>query len=128
MIESMTPSMYIKQDFSAEIAAWVEQGNQIKVLGRGESTHNKAFNNATKKTAQDVMRRMMSNSVAQAKAQKANPHLKARFEAKQAGLLHYDGMACTRCKSTKRYVSSNKCLHCVNECNRRYKERMHAQA
>lgn len=128
MIESMTPSMYIKQDFSAEIAAWVEQGNQIKVLGRGESTHNKAFNNATKKTAQDVMRRMMSNSVAQAKAQKENPHLKARFEAKQAGLLHYDGMACTRCKSTKRYVSSNKCLHCVNECNRRYKERMHAQA
>lgn len=128
MIESMTPNMYIKQDFSEEIAAWVEQGNQITVLGRGESTHNKAFNNATKKTAQDVMRRMMSNSVAQAKAQKENPHLKARFEAKQAGLLHYDGMACTRCKSTKRYVSSNKCLHCVNECNRRYKERMHAQA
>lgn len=124
MIESMTPSMYIKQDFSAEIAAWVEQGNQITVLGRGESTHNKAFNNSTKKTAQDVMRRMMSNSVAQAKAQKANPYLKARVEAKQAGLLHYDGMACTKCKATKRYVSSNKCLHCVNECNRRYKERM----
>ncbi|KQF82644.1 hypothetical protein APC22_19750 [Acinetobacter pittii] len=59
MIESMTPNMHIKQDFSAEIAAWVEQGNQITVLGRGESTHNKAFNNATKKTAQDVMRRMM---------------------------------------------------------------------
>lgn len=124
MIESMTPNMYIKQDFSAEIAAWVEQGNQIKVLGRGESTHNKAFNNATKKTAQDAMRRLMSNSVAQAKAQKANPYLKARFEAKQAGLLHYDGMACIKCKSTKRYVSSNKCLHCVNESNRRYKERM----
>lgn len=128
MIESMTPSMYIKQDFSAEIAAWVAQGNQITVLGRGESTHNKAFNNATKKTAQDVMRRMMSNSVAQAKAQKENPHLKARFEAKQASLLHYDGMVCNRCKSTKRYVSSNKCLHCVNECNRRYKERKNAKA
>jgi hypothetical protein len=128
MIESMTPSMYIKQDFSAEIAAWVEQGNQITVLGRGESTHNKAFNNATKKTAQDVMRRMMSNSVAQAKAQKENPHLKARFEAKKAGLLHYDGKPCGVCKSTKRYVVCNKCVPCMNEKNRRYKERKNAQA
>ncbi|MDV7706696.1 hypothetical protein [Acinetobacter pittii] len=127
MIESMTPSMYIKQDFSAEIAAWVEQGNQITVLGRGESTHNKAFNNATKKTAQDAMRRVMANSVAQTRNAK-DPFFQVRMEAKQKGLIHYDGMACTRCKSTKRYVSSNKCLHCVNECNRRYKERMHAQA
>lgn len=128
MIESMTPSMYIKQDFSAEIAAWVEQGNQITVLGRGESTHNKGFNNRENKTPQDAMRRLMSNSVAQAKAHKENPHLKARVAAKQAGLAHYDGMACIKCKSTKRYVSSNKCLHCVNATNRRYKERMHAQA
>ncbi|MFA3397443.1 hypothetical protein KWE68_03270 [Acinetobacter baumannii] len=123
MIESMTPSMYIKQDFSAEIAAWVEQGNQITVLGRGESTHNKAFNNATKKTAQDAMRRVMANSVAQTRNAK-DPYFQVRLKAKQEGQLYFDGKACIKCKSTKRYVSSNKCLHCVNESNRRYKERM----
>jgi len=124
MIESTTPSIYIKQDFSAEIAAWIEQGNQIKVLGRGESTHNRTFNNATKATPQDAMRRLMSNSVAQAKAHKENPYLKARVEAKQAGLAHYDGKPCGVCKSTKRYVGCNKCVPCMNEKNRRYKERM----
>ncbi|HCJ0348604.1 TPA: hypothetical protein NQH15_000300 [Acinetobacter baumannii] len=124
MIESMTPSMYIKQDFSAEIVAWVEQGNQIKVLGRGESTHNKAFNNATKATPQDAMRRLMSNSVAQAKKAKESTFSQARIDAKNAGLAHYDGRPCGVCKSTKRYVGCNKCVPCMNEKNRRYKERM----
>lgn len=123
MIESTTPSIYIKQDFSSEIAEWIEQGNQIKVLGRGDSTHNKAFNNAVK-TPQDAMRRLMSNSVAQAKAHKENPYLKARVEAKQADLAHYDGRPCGVCRSTKRYVGCNKCVPCMNEKNRRYKERM----
>lgn len=123
MIESMTPSMYIKQDFSAEIAAWVEQGNQIKVLGRGESTHNKGFNNATK-SPQDAMRRVMANSVAQTRKAKENSYSTARVEAKQAGLAHYDGRPCGVCKSTKRYVGCNKCVPCMNEKNRRYKERM----
>ncbi|EOQ73505.1 hypothetical protein [Acinetobacter lactucae] len=124
MIESMTPSMYIKQDFSAEIAAWVEQGNQIKVLGRGESTHNKGFNNRENKTLQDAMRRVMANSVAQTRKAKENSYSTARLEAKQAGLAHYDGRPCGVCKSTKRYVGCNKCVPCMNEKNRRYKERM----
>ncbi|MDQ8869061.1 hypothetical protein RFI05_17600 [Acinetobacter baumannii] len=124
MIESMTPSMYIKQDFSAEIDAWVAQGNQITVLGRGESTHNKAFNNATKKTPQDAMRRVMANSVAQTRKAKEDAYSTARMEAKRAGLAHYDGRPCGVCKSTKRYVGCNKCVPCMNEKNRRYKERM----
>ena len=124
MIESMTPSIYIKQDLSAEIAAWLEQGNQIKVLGRGESTHNKAFNNREKKTPQDAMRQVMSNSVAQAKKAKENTFSQARIDAKNAGLAHYDGRPCGVCKSTKRYVGCNKCVPCMNEKNRRYKERM----
>ncbi|MDN8246545.1 hypothetical protein QZK48_08325 [Acinetobacter baumannii] len=99
MIESMTPSMYIKQDFSAEIAAWVAQGNQITVLGRGESTHNKAFNNATKKTAQDAMRRVMANSVAQTRNAK-DPYFQVRMKAKQEGQLYFDGKACIKCKSS----------------------------
>ncbi|RSO57564.1 hypothetical protein EA756_08715 [Acinetobacter lactucae] len=124
MIESMTPSMYIKQDFSAEIAAWVEQGNQIKVLGRGESTHNKGFNNRENKTPQEAMRRVMANSVAQTRKAKENSYSTARVEAKQAGLAHYDGRPCGVCKSTKRYVGCNKCVPCMNEKNRRYKERV----
>ncbi|WP_417630961.1 hypothetical protein [Acinetobacter baumannii] len=106
MIESMTPSMYIKQDFSAEIAEWVAKGNQITVLGRGESTHNKSFNNREKKTAQDAMRRLMANSVAQMRKAKGNVYSNARLDAKRAGLSHYDGRPCGVCKSTKRYVGS----------------------
>lgn len=124
MIESTTPSIYIKQDLSAEIATWVEQGNQIKVLGRGESTHNKTFNNREKRTPQDAMRQVMANSVAQTRKAKENAYSSARLVAQRAGLAHYDGRPCGVCKSTKRYVGCNKCVPCMNQKNRRYKERM----
>ena len=111
MNESTTPSMYIKQDYSADIEAWLAQGNQIKLIGRGESTHNKTFNNKTK-NAQSAMRAIMSNSVAIAKAHKDNPFVKARAEARNNGLKRYTGSGCKRCGSTLKYVSTNNCVIC----------------
>ena len=37
MNESMTPSMYIKPDYSADIEAWLAQGNQVTELSFGHS-------------------------------------------------------------------------------------------
>ncbi|MCE6238359.1 hypothetical protein [Acinetobacter pittii] len=125
MIESMTPSMYIKQDFSAEIAAWVEQGNQITVLGRGESTHNKAFNNREKRTPQDAMRRVMANSVAQTRNAK-DPYFQVRMEAKQKGLIHFDGRVCPKCSMRVRYVSTTKCVTCTRSNNSKRDRRVAA--
>lgn len=52
MNESMTPSMYIKQDYSADIEAWLAQGNQINVINNGASTYNKTLNNKPKMLSQ----------------------------------------------------------------------------
>lgn len=111
MKESMTPSMYIKPDYSADIEAWLARGNQIKLIGRGESAHNKTFNNKTK-NAQSAMRAIMSNSVAIAQAQKDNPFVKARAEARNNGLKRYTGSECKKCGSTLKYVSTNNCVIC----------------
>ena len=37
MKESMTPSMHIKPDYSADIEAWLAQGNQVTELSFGHS-------------------------------------------------------------------------------------------
>ena len=111
MNESMTPNMYIKPDYSAQIEEWLAQGNQIKSLDRGASTHNKTFNNKPK-NAQSAMRAIMSNSVAIAKAHKDNPFVKARAEARNNGLKRYTGSECKQCGSTLKYVSTNNCLIC----------------
>ena len=63
MNESMTPSMYIKPDYSADVAAWLEQGNEITVIECGQSDYNKALNNKPK-NAQSAMSKVMAKSVA----------------------------------------------------------------
>ena len=63
MNESMTLSMYIKPDYSADIEAWLAQGNQINVINNGASTYNKALNNKPK-NAQSAMSKVMAKSVA----------------------------------------------------------------
>lgn len=111
MKESMTPSMYIKPDYSADIEAWLARGNQINVINNGASTYNKTFNNRPK-NAQSAMRAIMSNSVAIAQAQKENPFVKARAEARNNGLKRYTGSECKKCGSTLKYVSTNNCVIC----------------
>lgn len=70
MNESMTPNMYIKSDYSAQIEEWLAQGNQIKSLDRGASTHNMKFNNKPK-NAQSAMKAVMAKSVKSHKAKRA---------------------------------------------------------
>ena len=111
MNESLNPNMYIKPDYSADVAAWLEQGNEITVIECGQSAYNKALNNKPK-NAQSAMRAIMSNSVSIAKAQKDNPFVKARAKARNDGLKRYTGSGCKRCGSTLKYVSTNNCVIC----------------
>lgn len=57
------------------------------------------------------------------KRQKSNPLLKTRNEAIEKGLAHYTGRECEKCKTTTRYVTCNKCVHCMAEANKRKKEK-----
>ena len=63
MNESLNPNMYIKPDYSADVAAWLEQGNEITVIECGQSAYNKALNNKPK-NAQSAMSEVMAKSVA----------------------------------------------------------------
>ena len=63
MKESTTLNMYIKPDYSADIEAWLEQGNEITVIECGQSAYNKALNNKPK-NAQSAMSKVMAKSVA----------------------------------------------------------------
>ncbi|PSD73950.1 hypothetical protein [Acinetobacter pittii] len=56
------------------------------------------------------------------KRQKGNPLLKTRNEAMDKGLPYYTGRECEKCKTTTRYVTCNKCVHCMAEANKRKKE------
>ncbi|MCH7312886.1 hypothetical protein [Acinetobacter sp. ANC 3882] len=113
MNKPISPNMYIKPDYSAQVEQWLAEGNQIKALVHGEGALSKNFNNRDKsKSPQDAMRQVMSNSVAIAKAQKANPFVKARAEARSKGLIHYTGCKCKSCGSTKKFVSTNSCVEC----------------
>lgn len=53
MNESTSPNMYIKPDYSAQVEQWLAEGNQIKSLDRGTSTHNLTFNNKPKKVVSE---------------------------------------------------------------------------
>lgn len=113
MNESTSPNMYIKPDYSAQVEQWVAEGNQIKSLANGEGAHSKKFNNRDKsKSPQDAMRRIMSNSIAVDRAQKENPHAKARAEARANGLKRFTGSECKKCGSTQKFVSTNNCVAC----------------
>lgn len=53
MNEPTSPNMYIKPDYSAQVAQWLAEGNQIKSLYSGASTYNKTFNNKPKKVVSE---------------------------------------------------------------------------
>lgn len=113
MNEPTSPNMYIKPDYSLQVAQWLAEGNRIKSLAHGEGTQSQKYNNRDKrKSPQDAMRQVMSNSVAIAKAQKANPFVKARAEARSKGLVHYTGCKCRTCGSSNKFVSTNSCVEC----------------
>lgn len=113
MNEVMTPSMYIKTDYSAEIEKWLAKGNRITLLASGEVAHSNKFNNRDKsKSPQDAMRRIMSNSIAIDRAHKDNPYVKARAEARANGLKRYTGSQCKKCGSAQKYVSTSNCVAC----------------
>lgn len=113
MNEPTSPNMYIKSDYNTQVEQWLAEGNQIKSLANGEGAHSKKFNNREKsKSPQDAMRRIMSNSIAIDRAQKENPHAKARAEARANGLKRYTGSECKKCGSTQKFVSTSNCVAC----------------
>ncbi|ENX33492.1 hypothetical protein F889_02152 [Acinetobacter colistiniresistens] len=64
MNEQISPNMYIKPDYSAQVAKWLAEGNQIKSLEQGEGMLSKKFNNREVRSPQAAMKEVMAKSVA----------------------------------------------------------------
>lgn len=61
---------FLKKSLNDQVEAWLAQGNEIKMLAHGESGHDWTFNNQPI-SAQSTLREMMTKSIKNHKAKKA---------------------------------------------------------
>jgi hypothetical protein len=108
-----------------ELCEWVsdEVGRQVMLAEKADTAPSVLWRiNRTGTCTKALYTRLMKARKEIEKHQKSNPILKTRNEALAKGLSHYQGRMCEKCKTTTRYVTCNKCVHCMAEANKRKKE------
>lgn len=108
-----------------ELCEWVEDevGRQAMLAEKAGTAPSVLWRiNKTQTCTKALYKRLMTARKEIEKRQKGNPLLKTRNEALDKGLPYYTGRECEKCKTTTRYVTCNKCVHCMNEANKRKKE------
>lgn len=113
------------QEEIEEMCEWIsdETGRQVMLAEEADTTPSVLWRmKRTSSCTKVLYSRLVKARAAIEKRQKANPLLKTRNEALDKGLPHYQGRECEKCKTTTRYVTCNKCVHCMAEANKRKKE------
>lgn len=108
-----------------ELCEWVEDevGRQAMLAEKAGTAPSVLWRiNRTQTCTKALYSRLTKARKEIEKRQKGNPLLKTRNEALDKGLPYYTGRECEKCKTTTRYVTCNKCVHCMNEANKRKKE------
>ena len=114
----------LREQLDSDLEAFLKNGGTVEQLPQCFSGECSKGWNGSKPKSQKTMREVMASAVAQARALSSNPSVIAWREAKEKGLKHFNGTACTTCGSTLRYTSTRSCFSCNKASSLRRAERI----